>query len=154
MTTQGQTQLSRLAKAFLCIGMNRPGLQQLTPFVYNELQTRNFIYTLLLPAFDEQSRAPKKAVEIDPLSGYAHTILALTYVLAGRGDEAVRAARAGVELGQSFFTTGPSRMPKCLKDSLRKPSKRVKWHWLCQGVMLGDGSPGCDLCRLGQDCGS
>jgi TolB-like protein len=54
--------------------------------------------------FDEGIAIAKKAVEIDPLSGYAHTILSFIYGGCGRTDEAVRAANTAVELGPSFFT--------------------------------------------------
>ena len=46
----------------------------------------------------------KKAVEYDPLSGYANAILAFTYRDSGRGDETVRAATVAVELEESYFT--------------------------------------------------
>jgi serine/threonine protein kinase/tetratricopeptide (TPR) repeat protein len=54
--------------------------------------------------FEEGVTLAKRAVEYDPLSGYAHAMLALTHGLAGRGNEAVRAAHAAVELEESYFT--------------------------------------------------
>jgi serine/threonine protein kinase/Tfp pilus assembly protein PilF len=54
--------------------------------------------------FEEGITLTKKAVEYDPLSSYAHSMLAFTYAHAGRSDEAVRAATAAVELEESFFT--------------------------------------------------
>jgi serine/threonine protein kinase/tetratricopeptide (TPR) repeat protein len=60
--------------------------------------------TMTKGRFDEAIKVAKKAVEIDPLSSYARTVLSFICGTAGRGDEAVMAATAAVELGQSFFT--------------------------------------------------
>lgn len=53
--------------------------------------------------FDEHIAAAKRAVEYDPLSGYAHGILANAYYQAGKGAEAVLAANSARELEESFF---------------------------------------------------
>jgi len=45
----------------------------------------------------------KQAVEYDPLSTYAHAILAMICVAAGGTSEAVRAAKSARELEESFF---------------------------------------------------
>jgi serine/threonine protein kinase/tetratricopeptide (TPR) repeat protein len=60
--------------------------------------------TMYRGQFHEAIPIARKAIEIDPLSSYAHGVLACIYSLAGRGDEAVRTATASVELGQSFIT--------------------------------------------------
>ena len=54
--------------------------------------------------FDEGIAVARKAIEIDPLSGYAHSVLAHIYGIAGRAEEAIQSASAAVELGPSFFT--------------------------------------------------
>jgi adenylate cyclase len=75
---------------------------------YNYLQ--NVVWYALLyltmykGQFDEAIPIARKAIEIDPLSSYAQGLLACIYSLAGRGNEALRAATAAVELGQSFVT--------------------------------------------------
>ena len=53
--------------------------------------------------YDEAIAIAKRAVEIDPLSSYAHTFLTYAYIISGQGDEAVRAAATVLELGPSFF---------------------------------------------------
>jgi len=53
---------------------------------------------------DEGIAIAKKAVEIDPLSPYAHTILSYVYIFSDKADEAVRAASKAVELEPSFVT--------------------------------------------------
>jgi serine/threonine protein kinase/Tfp pilus assembly protein PilF len=57
----------------------------------------------------------RRAVEYDPLSGYAQAVLAHTSGMAGKGEEAVRAANAAVEIEGSFFTYW------CLESALH-------WH--------------------------
>jgi len=52
---------------------------------------------------DEGIALVKQALEYDPLSGYAHAMLALSYYWAGRGAEAVVAANAARELEESFI---------------------------------------------------
>lgn len=54
--------------------------------------------------FDEGIAVAKQAAEYDPLSGYAHAIVAFAYGHSGRGEEAVRAAKSATELEESFFT--------------------------------------------------
>ncbi len=54
--------------------------------------------------FDEGIAVGSQAVEVDPLSGYAHSMLAFGYAHAGRGSEAVEAGQHAVELEESFFT--------------------------------------------------
>ena len=54
--------------------------------------------------FEEAICIIRKAVEFDPLSGYAQAMLASAYKVSGRGSEAVRAASAAVELEESYFT--------------------------------------------------
>jgi serine/threonine protein kinase/tetratricopeptide (TPR) repeat protein len=54
--------------------------------------------------FDEAIAVTEPTVEFDPLSGYAHAMLAITYAHAGKGGEAVRAAKSALELEESFFT--------------------------------------------------
>ena len=54
--------------------------------------------------FDEGVAVAKDAVEVDPLSGYAHSMVAFSFGHAGRGKEAVAAANAAIELEESFFT--------------------------------------------------
>ena len=56
--------------------------------------------------FDEGIAIAKKAVEIDPLSGYAHAVLAYILSVAGKAAEAVQSASAAVELGPAYFTYG------------------------------------------------
>jgi adenylate cyclase len=53
--------------------------------------------------FDEGIALTNRAVEYDPLSAYAHAILAFICVAAGRTNEAVRAAKSARELEESFF---------------------------------------------------
>src|SRR6516162_1599421 len=53
--------------------------------------------------FEEGIALAKRAVEYDPLSAYAHAILALICGSAGRTSEAVRAAKCATELEESFF---------------------------------------------------
>jgi tetratricopeptide (TPR) repeat protein len=48
--------------------------------------------------FEEGVLHAKRAVEYDPLSPYANAMLAMTYIHAGMGVEAVSAAQAAVEL--------------------------------------------------------
>ena len=54
--------------------------------------------------FDESIAVAKQAVEYDPLSAYAHAMLAQVYFSAGRSAEAVLAANSARELEESFFT--------------------------------------------------
>jgi len=54
--------------------------------------------------FAEGIAVANQAVEYDPLSGYAHGILAFVYAHSGRGPEAARAAKSATELEESFFT--------------------------------------------------
>jgi len=53
---------------------------------------------------EEAVSIAKKAAEYDPLSGYALSMLAAAYSVSGRGDEAVRAASAAVELQGTYVT--------------------------------------------------
>ena len=54
--------------------------------------------------YDEGIVVAKDAVEVDPLSGYANAMVGFSYGHAGRGKEAVEAAKAALELEESFFT--------------------------------------------------
>ena len=54
--------------------------------------------------FDEGIAVARQAVEYDPLSGYAHAIVAFACGDSGRSEEAVRAAKHATELEESFFT--------------------------------------------------
>lgn len=54
--------------------------------------------------FDEAIAVAQQAVEYDPLSGYAHAMLAMAYLHAGRSKEAIQAADSGTQLEESFFT--------------------------------------------------
>jgi serine/threonine protein kinase/tetratricopeptide (TPR) repeat protein len=54
--------------------------------------------------FDEAIEVAKAAVDVDPLSGYAHAMLGFCYNHAGRGSEGVQGAKTAVELEESFFT--------------------------------------------------
>jgi tetratricopeptide (TPR) repeat protein len=54
--------------------------------------------------FDEGIAVVTPAVDIDPLSGYAHAMVAFCHGHAGKGREAVQAGKAAVELEESFFT--------------------------------------------------
>ena len=54
--------------------------------------------------FDEGIAVAKAAVEVDPLSGYANSMLAFSCGHAGKGREAVQAAQTAIELEESFFT--------------------------------------------------
>lgn len=54
--------------------------------------------------FDEAIAVIKPAVEIDPLSGYAHAMLSFCYWQSGNGRDAVRWGEAAVKLEESFFT--------------------------------------------------
>jgi TolB-like protein len=53
--------------------------------------------------FEEGIAFAKQAVEYDPLSAYAHAILAIIYGVAGRTSEAVRSAKSATELQESYF---------------------------------------------------
>jgi TolB-like protein len=59
--------------------------------------------------FAEGIAVANQAVEFDPLSGYAHGVLAFVYGHSGRGPEAARAAKSATELEESFFTYGASQ---------------------------------------------
>ena len=54
--------------------------------------------------FDEGVDVAKAAVDVDPLSGYAHAMLAFSYSHGGKGGDAVQAAKTAIELEESFFT--------------------------------------------------
>lgn len=54
--------------------------------------------------FEEAIAVAREAVEVDPLSGYAHAIVALSCCHAGQSEDAVQAARAAVAAEESFFT--------------------------------------------------
>ncbi|HEV2116148.1 MAG TPA: protein kinase [Terriglobales bacterium] len=54
--------------------------------------------------FDEGITVSSQAVEVDPLSGYAHSMLAFSLGHAGKGSEAVQAGKSAIELEESFFT--------------------------------------------------
>jgi TolB-like protein len=54
--------------------------------------------------FDEAIAVATPAVDIDPLSGYAHAMLAFCYSHSGKGSGAVREAKAAMQLEESFFT--------------------------------------------------
>ena len=53
--------------------------------------------------FDEGIAYAKRAMEQDPLSAYAHAMLAFICGFAGRTSEAVRAAKSATELQESFI---------------------------------------------------
>ena len=53
--------------------------------------------------FDEGIAFARKAVEYDPLSAYAHAVVAFTCGYAGRTTEAVEAAKSATELEESFI---------------------------------------------------
>jgi tetratricopeptide (TPR) repeat protein len=73
-------------------------------YVQNLAWYSNFYLVLARGRLDEGIAVAKKAVEIDPLSGYVHTSLAIIYHVAGKAEEAVQSASAAVELGPSFHT--------------------------------------------------
>jgi len=54
--------------------------------------------------FDEAIAVASLAVDIDPLSGYAHAMQAFCFGHSGKGSEAVRAGKSAIELEESFFT--------------------------------------------------
>ena len=54
--------------------------------------------------FDEAISVAKAAVAVDPLSGYAHAMLAFCYGHGGRGPQAVQAGTTALDLEESFFT--------------------------------------------------
>jgi len=54
--------------------------------------------------FDEAIAVATPAVDIDPLSGYGHAMLAFCYGHSGKGGEAVRAGKSAIQLEESFFT--------------------------------------------------
>ena len=54
--------------------------------------------------FDEGIAVSMRAVEYDPLSGYANAIMAFCYGHAGNGSDAVQAGKTAIELEESFFT--------------------------------------------------
>jgi serine/threonine protein kinase/tetratricopeptide (TPR) repeat protein len=54
--------------------------------------------------FEEGIAVARQAVEYDPLSGYAHGVVAFACGDSGRGEQAVRAAKSATELQESFFT--------------------------------------------------
>jgi len=54
--------------------------------------------------FDESIAVSKVAVGVDPLSGYAHAMLAFSFGHAGKGGEAVPSAKSAIALEESFFT--------------------------------------------------
>jgi serine/threonine protein kinase/tetratricopeptide (TPR) repeat protein len=62
-----------------------------------------FYLTWIQGRVDEGIALVKQALEYDPLSGYAHAMLALTYYWADRGAEAVVAANSARELEESFI---------------------------------------------------
>ena len=53
--------------------------------------------------FDEGIAQAKQSVELDPLSGYAATILAFAYYIAGKLTEAIQMARRALELDPESF---------------------------------------------------
>jgi serine/threonine protein kinase/tetratricopeptide (TPR) repeat protein len=53
--------------------------------------------------FDEGIVQAKQAAELDPLSGYAATILAFAYYIAGKHTEAIQMARHALELDPESF---------------------------------------------------
>jgi serine/threonine-protein kinase len=78
---------------------------ELNPRYIQALCWHGLIYNQSIAGrFEEGISEAKKAVEYDPLSSYAHGILAFTYGLSGRGKEAVRAANAAVELEETYWT--------------------------------------------------
>ena len=54
--------------------------------------------------FEEAIPVASQAVEVDPLSGYAHSMLAFSFGHAGKGSEAVQFGTSAIELEESFFT--------------------------------------------------
>jgi eukaryotic-like serine/threonine-protein kinase len=53
--------------------------------------------------FEESIAQAKEAADLDPLSGYASTILAYAFYTAGKLDEAIRTARHAMELDPESF---------------------------------------------------
>ncbi len=53
---------------------------------------------------EEGLQQTKLAAQSDPLSGYAHAMLAAAYVTAGKLEEAVQAVQAALRLDPEFFT--------------------------------------------------
>ena len=87
---------SKAEQEFLrALALNPRYLQNLTWYA--------FYLTWVQGRVDEGIALAKKAVEYDPLSGYAHATLAQTYYWAGRGAEAVVAANSARELEESFI---------------------------------------------------
>jgi tetratricopeptide (TPR) repeat protein len=70
--------------------------------------------------FDETIAIAKKAVEIDPLSGYAEAILSYVDTQFEKGDEAVIAANAAVQLDQSFFNYYSLQLAWLVKGDFEK----------------------------------
>jgi len=70
-----------------------------------QLQTLSFYAASLATwgRFDEGITYARRAVEYDPLSAFAHFILAYVYRVSGRSREAVRAAKSAAELEESFY---------------------------------------------------
>jgi TolB-like protein len=87
---------SKAEQEFLhALALNPRSLQNLTRYA--------FYLTWVQGRVDEGIALAKQALEYDPLSGYAHATLALSYYWAGRGAEAVVAANAARELEESFI---------------------------------------------------
>lgn len=78
---------------------------ELNPRYLQNLDWYALFYVVCIEGrFDEAIALAKRAVQYDPLSAYAHAILALICGPAGRTSEAVRAAESATELEESFFS--------------------------------------------------
>ena len=64
-----------------------------------------FDLCLVQGAFEEAIEDTRRALETDPLSGYAHTVMAWAFALAGRYQEAIAEAHRGVALDPDSFVT-------------------------------------------------
>lgn len=79
--------------------------QELNPQYVQNLAWYALFYLLWARGrFDEAIAIGTRAVEVDPLSGYANGMLAFCYGHAGRGTQAVEAGKSAVALEESFFT--------------------------------------------------
>jgi serine/threonine protein kinase/tetratricopeptide (TPR) repeat protein len=77
---------------------------ELNPRYLQALAWYSLFYLLwVMGRFEESLNQAKKAVECDPLSGYANGMLAFSYAHGGKGAEAVAAATVAVKLEESYF---------------------------------------------------
>jgi|HubBroStandDraft_6_1064221.scaffolds.fasta_scaffold50180_2 serine/threonine protein kinase/tetratricopeptide (TPR) repeat protein len=77
---------------------------ELNPRYVQNLDWYALYYLVLIRGrFGEGVAIAKRAVEYDPLSAYAHSVLAWVFVHAGRSGEAMRTVDYARELEESFF---------------------------------------------------